>query len=58
MNDDQRFQVGYVDGWQSIRPGTVPDIPAYALPAGRDAYEYGHQLGKDRASGSPGQTSI
>ncbi len=50
MSDDAEFTRGYIDGWKSIKPGTVPAIPAWALPAGRSPYEYGYQLGKERAA--------
>lgn len=49
-NDSDEFRQGYIDGWQSIKPGTVPDIPAFAIPAGRTAYQHGYALGVERAS--------
>ena len=44
------FARGYIDGWQSARPGSIPTIPAYALPAGRTEYDYGLELGEAAAS--------
>lgn len=43
------FQQGYIDGWQSVKPGSVPTIPSYAIPAGKTAYEHGFELGKQAA---------
>lgn len=43
------FEEGYIEGWHSVRPGSNPDIPAYAVPAGKTPYEYGFELGRRRA---------
>lgn len=48
-NDSQDFQNGFIDGWQSVNPGTVPSIPSSAIPAGKTAYEHGYERGRDRA---------
>lgn len=51
MDDESdNFEKGYVDGWQSLKPGTnPPGIPAYALPAGKTPYEHGFALGRLKA---------
>ncbi|WP_333605182.1 hypothetical protein [Novosphingobium sp.] len=56
MNDDAKFTRGYIDGWQSLKPGSnPPGIPAYAIPAGIEAYDYGFDLGKEKAASNNGR---
>ncbi len=44
------FTRGYIDGWQSLMPGSnPPGIPAYAIPAGSTEYGHGYRLGKEKA---------
>jgi hypothetical protein len=45
----QDFERGFIDGWQSVKPGSVPGIPAYAVPAGKTPYEHGYDLGREAA---------
>jgi hypothetical protein len=53
MNDksepDKTFTDGYIEGWQSIRPGEVPAIPAHSIPAGKTPYQHGLDLGEEAA---------
>jgi len=43
------FTEGYIAGYQSVRPGASPAVPAYAVPAGKTPYQYGYDLGKQKA---------
>jgi hypothetical protein len=45
------FKDGYTDGWHSEKPGTDPEIPAHAIPAGKTDYEHGYELGRAAALG-------
>jgi len=43
--DHRTFATGYMDGWMSVIPGSVPRIPGHTLPAGKTPYEYGFESG-------------
>ena len=50
------FNDGYLDGYQSLRPGVVPSVPPYnKVPTGLTPYQWGFTLGEDdaRAAGLP-----
>lgn len=61
MNEKpQEFRDGYIDGWQSIRPGDTPAVPSHATPAGKTPYEHGYELGRQRAlefNGAPSKSN-
>jgi hypothetical protein len=46
----QDFENGYIAGWQSLKPGSVPTIPSYAVPAGKTPYQHGYELGRKAAA--------
>ena len=49
-NDSDEFRRGYLDGWQTIKRGShPPGIPAFAIPAGKTAYQHGRELGEAKA---------
>jgi hypothetical protein len=43
------FFDGYIDGWQSIRPDTIPKFPAPDIPPGVPEYRYGYDMGRSAA---------
>jgi hypothetical protein len=43
------FEDGYLDGWHSVKPGTNPSIPSYAIPAGKTPYQHGYERGRAKA---------
>jgi len=43
------FEQGYIDGWQSAKPGSLPGIPSYAVPPGKTPYQHGYDLGRQAA---------
>jgi hypothetical protein len=49
-NHGKTFQDGYIDGYQSVRPGTLPSIPSYAIPIGKTPYQWGFMMGEEDAS--------
>jgi hypothetical protein len=49
MNRERTFSEGYLDGWHSVKPGSNPTIPAYAIPAGKSEYDHGFDLGRAAA---------
>ncbi|QUT05122.1 hypothetical protein KFK14_19275 [Sphingobium phenoxybenzoativorans] len=48
MSKDNFFD-GYIDGWQSIKPDSIPKLPAIKLPEGTSAYRYGFDMGRAAA---------
>jgi hypothetical protein len=49
--DEKTFTDGYIDGWQSIMgKGSVPAVPAHAVPAGKTPYEAGYDRGREVAT--------
>jgi len=45
MAQDNFFD-GYIDGWQSVKPDSIPRLPALQLPDGVSPYDYGFELGR------------
>lgn len=48
-NPNQTFQDGYIDGYQSVRPGVLPAIPSHAIPIGLTPYQWGYKMGQEDA---------
>lgn len=46
---DEDYEKGFIDGWQSLRPGSLPAIPSYAVPAGKTPYQHGYDKGREYA---------
>lgn len=48
MASDNFFD-GYIDGWQSIRPGSIPRVPRATVPEGISPYRHGFDMGRSAA---------
>lgn len=48
MAQDNFFD-GYIDGWQSVKPESIPRLPPVKLPDGVSPYVYGYELGRAAA---------
>ncbi|WP_139139149.1 hypothetical protein [Sphingobium phenoxybenzoativorans] len=43
------FFDGYIDGWQSIEPDSIPKLPNMELSEGVSHYRYGYDMGRSAA---------